>query len=65
GREGRYVPIEETVHGFKEILEGKHDAPQTSLVPFFFVSFPPPEGELGHAVGLLRLELHPPQGYAL
>ncbi|GAG58501.1 unnamed protein product, partial [marine sediment metagenome] len=26
GREGRYVPIEETVHGFKEILEGKHDA---------------------------------------
>ena len=26
GREGRYVPIEETVRGFKEILEGKHDA---------------------------------------
>ena len=25
GREGRYVPIEETVRGFKEILEGKHD----------------------------------------
>ena len=26
GRKGRYVPIEETVRGFKEILEGKHDA---------------------------------------
>jgi len=26
GREGRYVPIGETVRGFKEILEGKHDA---------------------------------------
>jgi len=26
GREGRYVPIEETVRGFKEILEGEHDA---------------------------------------
>ncbi len=25
GREGKYVPIEETVRGFKEILEGKHD----------------------------------------
>ena len=25
GREGRYVPIAETVRGFKEILEGKHD----------------------------------------
>ncbi len=25
GRQGRYVPIEETVRGFKEILEGKHD----------------------------------------
>jgi len=25
GREGRYVSIEETVRGFKEILEGKHD----------------------------------------
>ena len=24
-REGRYVPVEETVRGFKEILEGKHD----------------------------------------
>ncbi|HEY92716.1 MAG TPA: F0F1 ATP synthase subunit beta [Dehalococcoidia bacterium] len=26
GRQGRYVPIEETVRGFKEILEGKYDA---------------------------------------
>ncbi len=25
GREGRYVPRHETVRGFKEILEGKHD----------------------------------------
>ncbi len=26
GRKGKYVPIAETVRGFKEILEGKHDA---------------------------------------
>jgi F-type H+-transporting ATPase subunit beta len=26
GRSGRYVPREETVRGFKEILEGKHDS---------------------------------------
>lgn len=26
GREGKYVPREETVRGFKEILEGQHDA---------------------------------------
>jgi len=25
GMEGKYVPIKETVRGFKEILEGKHD----------------------------------------
>ena len=25
GREGKYVPIAETIRGFKEILEGKHD----------------------------------------
>ncbi len=25
GREGVYVPIKETVRGFREILEGKHD----------------------------------------
>ena len=26
GRPGKYVPVAETVRGFKEILEGKHDA---------------------------------------
>ena len=26
GRPGRYVAVQETVRGFKEILEGKHDA---------------------------------------
>ena len=26
GRPGRYVPVKETVRGFKEILEGRHDA---------------------------------------
>jgi F-type H+-transporting ATPase subunit beta len=26
GREGKYVSIKETVRGFKEILEGKHDS---------------------------------------
>jgi F-type H+-transporting ATPase subunit beta len=25
GRKGKYVPVAETVRGFKEILEGKHD----------------------------------------
>ncbi|MBE3583204.1 MAG: F0F1 ATP synthase subunit beta [Limnochordaceae bacterium] len=25
GRPGRYVPVKETIRGFKEILEGKHD----------------------------------------
>jgi F-type H+-transporting ATPase subunit beta len=25
GREGKYVPVKETVRGFKEILEGEHD----------------------------------------
>jgi F-type H+-transporting ATPase subunit beta len=25
GRPGKYVPVEETVRGFKELLEGKHD----------------------------------------
>ncbi|EKD87569.1 MAG: ATP synthase F1, beta subunit [uncultured bacterium] len=24
-REGKYVPLEETIRGFSEILEGKHD----------------------------------------
>ncbi len=32
GQEGRYVPVRETVRGFKEILEGKHDdLPEQSL----------------------------------
>jgi F-type H+-transporting ATPase subunit beta len=26
GREGRQVPVADTIRGFKEILEGKHDA---------------------------------------
>jgi F-type H+-transporting ATPase subunit beta len=26
GQEGRYVPIKDTVRGFKQILEGEHDA---------------------------------------
>ncbi len=26
GYEGRYVPLKETIRGFKEIIEGKHDA---------------------------------------
>jgi len=26
GMEGKYVPIQETIRGFKEILEGKHDS---------------------------------------
>ena len=25
GRSGEYVPVDETVRGFKEIVEGKHD----------------------------------------
>ena len=25
GMEGKYLPLKETVRGFKEILEGKHD----------------------------------------
>ena len=29
GLEGKYVPIAETVLGFKEILEGKHDVPES------------------------------------
>ena len=32
GREGKYVPIEETVKGFKEITEGRHDdAPEQAF----------------------------------
>jgi len=28
GHEGKQVPVAETVRGFKEILEGKHDSVQ-------------------------------------
>ena len=32
GIKGRYVPVRETVRGFKEILEGKHDdIPETAF----------------------------------
>jgi len=26
GTEGKYVPVAETIRGFREILDGKHDA---------------------------------------
>ena len=35
GTEGKYVPIKETIRGFKEILEGKHD--QLPEAAFFMV----------------------------
>jgi F-type H+-transporting ATPase subunit beta len=35
GTKGKYVPIKETVRGFKEILEGKHD--QLPEAAFFMV----------------------------
>ena len=35
GREGKYVPIKETIRGFREILDGKHDALPESA--FLFV----------------------------
>lgn len=32
GQPGRYVPLKETIRGFKEILEGKHDhLPENAL----------------------------------
>jgi F-type H+/Na+-transporting ATPase subunit beta len=32
GTEGKQVPVEDTVRGFKEILEGKHDeVPETNF----------------------------------
>ena len=33
--EGRYVPVKETIRGFREIIEGKHDALPESA--FLFV----------------------------
>ena len=35
GMEGRYVPLKETVRGFREILDGKHDSLPESA--FLFV----------------------------
>ena len=35
GMQGRYVPVKETVRGFKEILEGKYDTLPESA--FLFV----------------------------
>ena len=35
GMEGRYVPLKETIRGFREILDGKHDALPESA--FLFV----------------------------
>ena len=35
GMPGRYVPVQETVRGFREILEGRHDALPESA--FLFV----------------------------
>lgn len=33
GMEGRYVPLKETIRGFKEIIEGKHDAlPESAFI---------------------------------
>ena len=34
GMEGRYVPIKETVRGFKEILDGLHDEIPESMFLF-------------------------------
>ncbi len=34
GMEGKYVPIKETIRGFKEILEGKHDEIPESMFLF-------------------------------
>ncbi|RDY23565.1 F0F1 ATP synthase subunit beta [Romboutsia maritimum] len=33
GMDGKYVPVKETIRGFKEILEGKHDAlPESAFI---------------------------------
>jgi F-type H+-transporting ATPase subunit beta len=46
GRSGKYVPIRETIRGFKEILDGKHDAlPEQA---FYMV------GTIDEAVGQAR-----------
>ena len=35
GMEGKYVPLKETIRGFREILDGKHDSLPESA--FLFV----------------------------
>ena len=33
GYEGKYVPLKETIRGFKELIEGKHDdLPESALL---------------------------------
>src|ERR1700704_6284269 len=45
GKEGRYVPVAETVRGFREILEGKHDdLPEQA---FYLVGTIDEAGEVG------------------
>jgi F-type H+-transporting ATPase subunit beta len=56
GREGVYVPIKETVRGFKEILEGKHD--DLSEGAFFMV------GTIDEAVEKARTMAGGPEGPA-
>ena len=34
GMEGKYVPLEETIRGFREIIEGRHDAVPESAFLF-------------------------------
>ena len=39
GFEGKYVPLKETIRGFKEILEGKHDDLHSTRVPTLHTLF--------------------------
>ena len=40
GLEGKYVPINETIRGFREILDGKHDdVPESSLLITILANF--------------------------
>ena len=50
GMEGKYVPIKETIRGFKEILDGKHDALPESA--FLFV------GSIDEAVEKAKMLAH-------
>jgi len=51
GREGRYVPIKETIRGFKEILDGKHD--QLPESAFFMVGSIDEAVEQGKKIGAI------------